>query len=512
MSASRFRAVSIAIAIAAVALFTLLLAAVVAPHAQAGTYRAVQCSAGAGHGDTNFTSNSAGYAPRTGCAEGRGLSVLPSGRHAKGGGWGAWTITAPAGTSLVGAQATVSGMSRDGHTPQIVVGSGHSARPIGRATGHAHRVWWAGADGGALRAELECERAKCPYDDHARITVRRIALKLSDTIAPAVTLAGSLFDPGSRRGPQVLDPTATDAGSGVAELVVEVNGQPIGGHNLSCALASGTALRVRPCPAKAAPSISTDTTTAPFVQGPNTVRVCAVDYARHSTANRACADRSVRIDNACPLSPVPDGSQMDASIRGRDHAIVHRTAQPVVSGRVVDTQGSPVAGARVCLATTADLPRAREHVVATPTTGANGTFSARLPAGPDRQVRVAYWPDENAAVERTLSVDDHADPTLRLRPRRLLHNGDTLGFAAHLPGPRNDDRQVVIQVRVRRHWTALRSGRTNRDGSFRASYRFHATTGRRTYSFRAVVPEQGGYPYLAGRSPVRHARVSGRRR
>jgi hypothetical protein len=66
-----------------------------------------------------------------------------------------------------------------------------------------------------------------------------------------------------------------------------------------------------------------------------------------------------------------------------------------------------------------------------------------------------------------------------------------------------------VQAASGRHWIGLRSGLTGPRGTYRARYRFHATTGRRTYRFRAVVPKQDGYPYEAGSSKVRRAVVIG---
>ena len=66
-----------------------------------------------------------------------------------------------------------------------------------------------------------------------------------------------------------------------------------------------------------------------------------------------------------------------------------------------------------------------------------------------------------------------------------------------------------IQARAGRRWLDLRQGRTGGRGIYRTRYRFRATTGRRRYAFRAVVPKQGGYPYEGGRSSVEHVTVVG---
>ena len=150
-----------------------------------------------------------------------------------------------------------------------------------------------------------------------------------------------------------------------------------------------------------------------------------------------------------------------------------------------------------------------ERVVATPLTATEGRFRVRLPTGPNREVRVAYWPDARAALERHLDLQVRARPHLSLRPRHPVHNGDRLRFEAWLPGPAPAGRRVRIQVHAGRRWLDLRQGHTGRLGTYRARYRFHATSGRRTYAFRAAVPKQSGYPYEAGRSRVKRLTVLG---
>ena len=42
--------------------------------------------------------------------------------------------------------------------------------------------------------------------------MKRIALRLTDRVAPSLGLAGTLFAAGSRRGVQAIEPSATDVG------------------------------------------------------------------------------------------------------------------------------------------------------------------------------------------------------------------------------------------------------------------------------------------------------------
>ena len=106
---------------------------------------------------------------------------------------------------------------------------------------------------------------------------------------------------------------------------------------------------------------------------------------------------------------------------------------------------------------------------------------------------------------------------------RDLHvgaNGD-LGYAAGLElisGTLTNGQKSNVWLRFTSlfrksggHWLDLRHGRTGPGGVWRTRYRFHATTGRRRYAFRALIRAQRGYPYAAGRSRVRHQVVIGRR-
>jgi hypothetical protein len=154
-------------------------------------------------------------------------------------------------------------------------------------------------------------------------------------------------------------------------------------------------------------------------------------------------------------------------------------------------------------------PGAVEHVLATPSTDRGGRFSARIPRGPSRRLRVAYWPGQTGAVERFTKIRFRARPRLRLRPRRALRMGDRLRFITRIPGPAAGRRIVRIEALAGRRWVPVASGRTGAGGVYRGSYRFHATTERRTYRFRALVPRQAGYPYARGTSRTKRKVVRG---
>ena len=331
---------------------------------------------------------------------------------------------------------------------------------------------------------------------------KRLTLVFHDAVEPTLELAGSLFESGSRRGTDRVTPSGADVGAGVRRLFLQVNGQPVTARTLRCRLADRIALRLKPCPPRASADFAADTDAPPFRQGPNLVRVCVADYSRTTAANRACAERRVRVDNRCPLSPVGGASTLRVRLRRRPRG-------PMVTGRLLGRDGRAVSGARVCVATRVPLGGVAERVAAAPLTGSDGRFSARLPARPSRVVRVAYWPSPAGALERRLHLDVAVRPLLRVRPRHPIRNGHRVRFQVRLPGPRPGRRRVRLQARAGHRWLDVRSGLTGTDGVYRARYRFRSTTGKREYRFRAVVPKQRGYPYEMGASKLRRARVIG---
>jgi hypothetical protein len=496
--------------VAAALLAVTATALALAPRADGGTYTAIQCHEplGAGRADASFTRSSARYVSSADCSDaGLGITHEAGRDQTRSGKFGAWTLTAPAGIAIVRATARVSAAARDGHVPQLFMTLADGARRfLAGARGERKPVSWSGV-ARALTARLTCARRACGSGEAAHIHLRRVALTLRDSAAPTVALSGPLLASGARRGLQALLVEVRDPGSGVRAIAVEVNGDPLPARVFRCELRSGYALRLRPCRATDDAWFSLDTASSRFRQGPNHLRVCVADHAHRSQPNRACASRAVRVDNLCPLSSEP-GEKLEAHFRGAGTTLATRSDSPaVVVGRLRDAHGMPVAGARVCVATRAG--RAAERVIATPLTNARGEFEARLPGGPSRAVRVAHWPNDDRAIERSLTLRSRAVPRLRLHPERTLANGEELRFEVRIPGPANGRRSVFVQARAGKRWVRIEGGRTRASGTWRGRYRFSSTTGTRRYAFRAVVPKQPGYPYEAGRSAVARATVTG---
>ncbi len=494
------------IAAAAAILFLL----VAAGSAEGGTYRAVQCNPGfdAGRGDFAFSRNSDHYTSQADC-EGPGLGVRHDNRTSRRGRWGAWALPAPEGILLTAIRARVAGTSDGGHVPELLAGSPGSGTPIGRAGGAPHTVSWRGAGAEGLEARLRCARASCGEGRRARMLIRRVALRLLDETSPTAELAGPLASGQTQRGVSTFEARTTDIGSGVRRIHLEVNGKPVGSRRVPCELRRRVAVRLRPCPAATTKPYELDTAGRVFNQGLNRVRVCVDDFATTGERNRTCARHKARVDNECPVDDGSEAGTLSARLRGIRRGTIPADRPATVAGTLTDPSGSPIAGARVCVATRTELGSAVEHVVATPRTTPGGHFEARLEPGPNRQVRVAHWPDARHVAERYLRLRVRARPKLRVAPSRALRNGEEARFVVRLHGPEPGGRMVQLEARTGSRWVPIRSHPASRRGVWRDSYRFSSTTGTRRYRFRAVVPRQHGYPYLRGSSPVRRVQVRG---
>ena len=480
--------------------------------ASAGPYRVAICNPelGARHADMTFQRTSAHYVSEAGCGTNQpGLGVRHVGKRTGDGRWGAWTVHAPGGTVISRLGVSAAGHGGGGYLPQLL-----ALPPTGVAQAFASPDPGIGrsrytSPARVLTARLSCRRVSgCGRGRKARIRIKRIALEMADHARPTIAVGGTALQPGSKRGVQPLAVAARDVGGGIHRFLLDVNGQPLTAYTTRCRIEEGWALRMRPCPQRAHTTWSMHTAAEPFHQGVNVLRVCSTDYAIGTLANRACTARRIRVDNLCPISRTGPGSRLQVQLV-RERRPDGQTSLIAIRGRLLSASGAPVAGARVCVATRVPVRGALERVVAIPTTGADGRFATELAQGPSRQVRVAYWWSSADVAERHLHLSVRAHPRLILRPQRVLHNGQRVRFAVELQGPAAERRWVRIQARSDHRWVEVRNGRTNADGVYRTRYRFHATTGRRRYRFRALVPSQRGYPYLRGHSRVRRVTVIG---
>ena len=178
-------------------------------------------------------------------------------------------------------------------------------------------------------------------------------------------------------------------------------------------------------------------------------------------------------------------------------------AKTVAQGRLVNSAGQPVTGARLTVSTAVD--RGVPSFSDLPTdvvTDATGRFKVTLPRGPSWRVRVLYFARALDATpagrdDARVRVATHATFAPR---RRHMHRGQRAVFVGHVVGSYRPT-GIRVELQGRRHGTyvTLATAATQADGTYRVSYRF--TGGARgRYVFRLRVRHFPRFPYFLGYS------------
>lgn len=180
-----------------------------------------------------------------------------------------------------------------------------------------------------------------------------------------------------------------------------------------------------------------------------------------------------------------------------------------IAGQLTDASGTGIANARLGAAwrVTGRGWVARPGV----TTGADGRFVYQLPPGPSRAVRFTYFAFSDArAVElsNVVHVDVRAPMEITAGPRRVT-GARVVRLSGHVGGgaiPRGGAIVTLQGFQRGWGWRTFRTVRTDRRGRWSSRYRFRLASGR--FGFRALVPQQSGYPFVASRSSAVYVVVS----
>jgi hypothetical protein len=345
------------------------------------------------------------------------------------------------------------------------------------------------------------------------IGVHYIAATEVDPHPPTIgALTGTALSGVVLRGHQTLAAEASDVGGGLTSFSVLANGLPAGpAVSGPCAVAQvsnrstyGTvAYSPSPCPPKLVGAWTLDTTTYPFHDGANAISVCASDFATLGTPNTTCSPpQNVTVDNSCTESSVPGGQAISAQFSKSDAETitVGYGTDAEVSGTLHDAAGDPISGATICVKSQTLGVEPTAQPVGTAKTDAEGRFDYAVPAGPDRELLIGYRHD-SFQVAHSVRYYAHAAPSLAVTPSEL-RDGGQIELTGWLPQPAAAARVVIVQAKVvgSKRWITFRRSTTGPRGAFKASYRFHSTTRKTDYRFRAVVPAQDDYPYVEGHS------------
>ncbi len=200
-------------------------------------------------------------------------------------------------------------------------------------------------------------------------------------------------------------------------------------------------------------------------------------------------------------------------VNGKAKARVKYGAKPKISGRLV-ADGEPVAGVPVDLISTYNAGSRKSTEVTTVRTDGDGRFATRLPKGPSRTIVASFAGDRRLLGSRSTAVRASVKGKVTLRAPRTVDSDDGVTFTGKVKAKgaklARHGKRLEVQVLVGKRWkTVGRSIRTDRAGRYELPYSFTADYSRAaTFTFRAVVLREAGFPYLPSKSTKRELTVT----
>jgi hypothetical protein len=497
--------------------------------ASAGTYRVYSCVGPDGRaapvGDSSYGWQPSGRAGTTNvvltndCAAGHGINASLQGSQPLGAG-GQWTFRPPPGTSITGFDLTWSGTVGSGG--ESTISRSDQADPVYErregASFATERVVESNVDLSYLMVLVACsfQNPTCPGPTVASYRMAESVMTLRDGTPPSASnLSGDLIANPTWRGPMALAFAATDSGSGVYRLLVDVDGADASGvvvdsNDGRCADPDATNADPHefdwpvPCRLSTAPQLTVDTGALPL--GAHEVSLVLEDAAGNRSVIYGPVPKTI-------VAPAPDRGAANgtpasdaARFTGKRNRTVttsftHRRLR--VRGRLVGPDGKPIAGARIDVLAQLHRAGSRFRAIGHATTSRKGGFSYKAPPGASRTLRFGYRSHVNdATFTATLDV------LQRVRASAILHAsrhrvpaGGRVTFRGRLRGgyvpPRG--KLVELQATDRGRWRTFALVRSDRRGNFRYRYRF-ASGGPRRFAFRARIRFERAYPYVLGYS------------
>jgi hypothetical protein len=187
-----------------------------------------------------------------------------------------------------------------------------------------------------------------------------------------------------------------------------------------------------------------------------------------------------------------------------------RNRRWVIKGTLVNAQGRPIAGGQLVTAWQINGSWSARTGVKT---RADGRFTYILPKGPSRSIKFVYYAfsDSTSYGESNAIVERVATPVKLGVSPKAARNGRDVRFAGTVGTDFLPKAGVLVTLEAHYtggNWKQFRVVRTGRGGRFGVSYRFTHTSNATTYSFRARVAKQAGYPFEGGTSRRVEVRVS----
>jgi hypothetical protein len=191
---------------------------------------------------------------------------------------------------------------------------------------------------------------------------------------------------------------------------------------------------------------------------------------------------------------------------------LHYRDKAGVRGRLTNSNGTPIVGAKVLLLSR-DLRRGASLIPRTTfTTDGDGRFSTTVTASSSRLLQFAWLSHANDirfAANGYLTLQARAASTLRVSTRRP-RVGRSLTISGRLRGVSRGGVPVVVQGRAKgsRRYETFADTTTSASGRFKVRYRFRSSDSRRhSFVFRARIRPAAKFPYETGYSSTVTVRV-----
>jgi hypothetical protein len=512
------------IRVAAAVALAAAIAAAGAPRAEAGTYAVKFCAEGVtaneDKGPFERSGNETVYALTNNCGGFNGLRVSHNaGNQGTQDVEGRWLAQRPEGITIAQIAYKASGAEKSGGYTAQVIGDKDADTQLDilnggsqlsgdfadfTATGDVRRFGVrliCQTDGGACTTNPSGPEAK----------LKNVTYTVQDPAPPAINLTGgTLFEAPVQTGSQTISFEASDAGSGVHQIVAIVNGEVTATSRGSCSLGAGFGLAFKPCTPTLAGAVTVDTAKAPFWNGENKVQICADDYATAGAPSRTCSPaQTVRVLNGCAANGAPTnvGQTLKLEWPGKQNAAIQnrqgraRTAVASLFGPA----GAPLAGAAVCLSRSIPDGSPQERLVEPGAiTGADGRIGVKVRGASSRTVYATYWTGPETVL--TSAVEMRVAPRIRLevKPKGKIERGKQMRIVAILRGKWKADRRVCFYAEKPGN-DRVGCDRSGTGGRARFGYRPDRLG--KTY-FYAKVPNQRGYPYTNKRSKKKSVKIS----
>lgn len=339
----------------------------------------------------------------------------------------------------------------------------------------------------------------CGWPSQTIFQLFKNRLYLDEAAAPSLTVSGgTLAVAGARSGQETVVVDTADGDSGVESVSVSLGTTVAGQLASACPRTDWSA-----CPrALSEQTVTVDT--SKVANGTYPVSVLARDAAGNATTRPA---GSVLVHNgrgtgAANGAPATRLARLTARFRvtGKRTRRLRFRSSPTIAGRLLDEHKKPIAGAQIAVHARRRAAGARNLLIATATTRADGRWSHRLASGPSRRVTVSYTafdgdarPADSVVLGTLVRAVLSANMPRSVRARSPIR---MTGRLVHLP---RAGVQILIYGRDGRVWKPFGRARTRRDGRFTWSYRFKARSAGSRFLIRAQV-DSPIYPFAPGKS------------